>query len=262
MNANLEEVLFKEKKIFSDFQLYINTKKGDLKTLSLNARQKNHESSFNIAPAENGKQEIKGSLVDIGSILSGFLDIHSIEEGTLEVKGGMDPKNYDLKEVQLHIHNFKLKKAPFLAQLLSVASLKGLSDTLNGEGIAFNLLEASLKFSEGNKVYFENARVFGPAMGMTATGLIDMGENRLDIQGTLIPSYGVNSFLGEIPVLGDLLTSRKGEGVFGLTYTMKGELEEVQIFINPLSVLTPGIFRRIFEGERVILKERKTEEQE
>jgi hypothetical protein len=50
-----------------------------------------------------------------------------------------------------------------------------------------------------------------------------------------------------VPILGDILASRKGEGVFGVTYSMKGPLEDPTLTVNPLSVLTPGILRRIFE---------------
>ena len=53
--------------------------------------------------------------------------------------------------------------------------------------------------------------------------------------------------LGAVPVLGDLLVSKQGEGVFGLTYAMKGNIGEPSLIVNPLSVLTPGILRRIFE---------------
>ena len=63
----------------------------------------------------------------------------------------------------------------------------------------------------------------------------------------MVPAYGINSMLGAVPILGDLLASRKGEGVFGVTYSMKGPLADPGLMVNPLSVLTPGILRRIFE---------------
>jgi len=63
----------------------------------------------------------------------------------------------------------------------------------------------------------------------------------------MVPAYGVNGMLGAVPILGDILASRKGEGVFGVTYAMKGNLNEPSLTTNPLSLLTPGILRRIFE---------------
>jgi hypothetical protein len=77
--------------------------------------------------------------------------------------------------------------------------------------------------------------------------MLDRKAEKLDITGTLVPIYGLNNLLSAVPLLGDLLNSRKGEGIFGLTYAMKGNLNEPTVNLNPLSVLTPGIFRRIFE---------------
>ena len=67
------------------------------------------------------------------------------------------------------------------------------------------------------------------------------------LSGTFVPLYGLNSFVSNIPLLGDILTSRKGEGIIGMTYTMEGTFAEPDISVNPLSALTPGILRRIFE---------------
>jgi hypothetical protein len=63
-----------------------------------------------------------------------------------------------------------------------------------------------------------------------------------------VPAFGLNSVLGDIPLLGDVLVSKKGEGVFGVTYSATGDAEHPVISVNPLSMLTPGILRRIFEG--------------
>ncbi len=87
----------------------------------------------------------------------------------------------------------------------------------------------------------------GGSIGMTFAGMVDRKAERVDLTGSLVPLYGLNSLLGSVPILGDLLVSKKGEGVFGLTYAMKGNLNEPVLTVNPLSVLTPGIFRRIFE---------------
>jgi hypothetical protein len=69
----------------------------------------------------------------------------------------------------------------------------------------------------------------------------------MNIDGVLVPSYGLNSFLGNLPILGDLITSRKGEGIFGITYTAQGPADNPRVMVNPLSAVMPGILRRIFE---------------
>ena len=94
---------------------------------------------------------------------------------------------------------------------------------------------------------FRDGRLSGPAIGATFEGTLDRSTDKVGIAGTLVPVYGLNSILGVLPVVGDLLVSKPGEGIFGLTYAMRGDLGEPGIVVNPLSVLTPGIFRRIFE---------------
>ena len=92
------------------------------------------------------------------------------------------------------------------------------------------------------------ARARGRAIGATADGYIDRPKSQIALKGSLVPAYGLNSVLGNIPLLGDVLVSKKGEGVFGVTYSATGNAEQPKIDVNPLSVLTPGILRRIFEG--------------
>jgi hypothetical protein len=117
---------------------------------------------------------------------------------------------------------------------------------LQGDGIS--LTAASIPFSaRGKMVIIREGRAAGSAIGMTFAGTVDRKAERVDLTGSLVPLYGLNSLLGSVPILGDLLVSKQGEGVFGLTYAMKGNLNEPGLTFNPLSVLTPGILRRIFE---------------
>jgi hypothetical protein len=69
----------------------------------------------------------------------------------------------------------------------------------------------------------------------------------VDIYGTIVPAYAINSVLGRIPVLGKLLTGgEKGGGVFAANYSMSGSIDEPKILVNPLSALTPGFLRKVF----------------
>ena len=72
--------------------------------------------------------------------------------------------------------------------------------------------------------------------------------DQIALKGTLAPVYGLNSVLGAIPLLGDVLVSKKGEGIIGMTYSVSGDADQPNLSVNPLAALAPGIFRRIFEG--------------
>jgi hypothetical protein len=145
------------------------------------------------------------------------------------------------------IRNARLTNAPFVTQILSLASLRGLSDTLSGDGVLFTEIVAPIKIGGGRYV-IEGGRASGPALGLTVNGFFAGASRRLELNGVLVPSFGVNSVLGGIPVIGDLVVGRQGEGIFSITYAIAGTLDKAQVTVNPLSAVTPGILRRIFEN--------------
>jgi len=147
----------------------------------------------------------------------------------------------------LNINQFRVVGAPVLAQLLSLGSLQGLADTLNGDGIAFSTLELPF-YAEGGVLGFEAGHAHGSALGITLDGTIDRDEGQTNLTGTLVPAYDINSFLGNVPVLGELFVNRQGEGLIAFTFGVIGPTNDPQIYVNPLSALTPGLLRRIFSG--------------
>ena len=144
------------------------------------------------------------------------------------------------------IDEFRVVDLPVLARLLNIGSLQGIGDLLQGEGIAFNTLEMSFSLSDG-LLGIDSGRAAGPAIGLTVQGVVDQQREVADLRGSIVPAFAVNSALGYVPVVGELLVSRKGEGVFGFTYGVDGPLEDPQLTVNPLSALAPGFLRRLFE---------------
>ncbi|MBL6954893.1 MAG: AsmA-like C-terminal domain-containing protein [Alphaproteobacteria bacterium] len=148
---------------------------------------------------------------------------------------------------QLRADNFRVVKAPVLTRLLTLGSLQGLGDVLNDKGIAFTRLDVPFTL-RGDLLHMERARAVGPALALIASGDYERSNQALQFQGTIVPSYTINSVLGAIPILGNLLIGRKGEGIFAFTYTITGNLEKPNVSVNLLSALAPGFLRRIVEG--------------
>jgi hypothetical protein len=85
-------------------------------------------------------------------------------------------------------------------------------------------------------------------LGLTFDGTFDNAEMAMNVQGTIIPLSGINKIIGNIPLVGNILTGGTGS-LIAATYSMKGKGQDIKTFVNPLSVLTPGVLRRIlFEG--------------
>ncbi|MEP7210497.1 MAG: DUF3971 domain-containing protein [Alphaproteobacteria bacterium] len=150
-------------------------------------------------------------------------------------------------DAKVTMTDVRLRNAPLLAQLLSVASLRGLADVLNGDGVLFTKVESPIVLGEG-RIDLPGLRASGPAMGLTARGWVAPNKSELSLDGVLVPSFGVNSALGGLPIIGDLFVSRQGEGLFAPTYSVRGTFERARVSVNPIAALTPGVLRRIFEN--------------
>jgi hypothetical protein len=147
---------------------------------------------------------------------------------------------------RLTITDFNMVNQPFLSRLFSAVSFTGVADLLGGNGISVDKLD--VPFTSKNSVISIKDGVVSGTVGGTADGYIDRPKNLVALKGSLVPAYGLNSLISNIPVIGDILASKKGEGIIGVTYSATGNADQPNISTNPLSALTPGILRRIFEG--------------
>jgi hypothetical protein len=100
--------------------------------------------------------------------------------------------------------------------------------------------------TDRNFVRIGDSLIHGSELGASAQGVIRKQDGALDIGGTVIPAYSFNSAIGQFPIIGDLLTGGKGQGVFGMNYALRGTMAAPRLVVNPVSALAPGIFRHIF----------------
>lgn len=196
--------------------------------------------------ADDGTARVTLGADDAGALIHTFFDTDTLIGGRLELDGVLRGPG-ETTDYNIRIEGARLREAPFLTQILSLASLRGLTDTLGGEGVLFSQIDLPIRTRDGRYV-IDGGRASGPALGLTVNGWVEPDEGGISIDGVLVPSFGVNSALGGIPIIGDLFVSREGEGVFSLTYSVRGELSRAQVAVNPLSAITPGVLRRIFEN--------------
>lgn len=203
-----------------------------------------------FAPAGDGSgvRLLSAQGSDAGALLEAFAGFDNAHGGVMSLTGQAPPLGQPGPLTgSLEVGAFALDQMPLLARILAAGSLEGIGSLFSGQGLVFERLESDYIWNEG-VLQMNDARVAGPALGVTWTGVVDTGERRMALDGTLLPSYGMNSVLGELPVVGGLLTSRRGEGVIGVTFSVQGPFEATRVSANPLSALAPGVFRRIFEG--------------
>ncbi|MGC1495629.1 MAG: DUF3971 domain-containing protein [Sulfitobacter sp.] len=133
----------------------------------------------------------------------------------------------------------RIKDAPGIAALLNAVSVVGLVNELNGDGIYFDTVEADFRLT-ANQLTLTKGSAVGASMGLSMEGVYALQSGLINMQGVISPVYLLNG-------IGSILT-RKGEGLFGFNYALKGPAKSPSVSVNPLSALTPGMFREIFRA--------------
>ena len=255
ISAKLDRLVMRDGVALAPFALDISGIADRPSSMTLAATlPKNGSLTGSITPSDAGRHFTLAT-DDMGTLTRGLFGFDSMRGGKLTFDATLtgkadqppvpDAPDFQGKGV---LKDFRILDQPFLARVFTAGSLGGLSNLLQGQGIAVDTLE--LPFSSRNGVIsIHDARATGPAIGISGDGYIDRPKNDIALKGTLVPLYDINSMLGNIPLIGDVLTSKQGEGVFGMSYSISGNADEPQISINPLSVLAPGILRRMFEGK-------------
>jgi len=146
----------------------------------------------------------------------------------------------------LIIDNFKVKEVPVFAKLLSLASLQGIADLLTGEGIRFTDFEMIYSSQKGLTT-IEEMYAIGPAISILMDGYIT-SKKLVSLRGTLVPATTINRSIASIPLLGKILIGDKtGEGVFGVSFKIKGPPKNLSTTVNPIKTLTPRFITRTLE---------------
>ncbi len=188
-----------------------------------------------LAPVRGGTA-IRVNAADAGAVLRSAKVFQKSRDGTLDLI--LQPRGpageYDGK---LTIKDTRVRGTPVLAELLSAISVVGILDLLNGDGLVFSQVDADFRLTRG-AVQIKKGSAIGPSLGISMAGLYTTRDNRMDMQGVISPVYLLNG-------IGSVLT-RKGEGLFGFNYRMIGNANDPKVQVNPLSILTPGMFREIF----------------
>ena len=150
---------------------------------------------------------------------------------------------------KLKIENFKIINAPGVIKLLSLADLGGLADLAEGEGLSFDILEINMEKNK-NLLKLNEILALGPSLSVLMEGY--QNENGLtSLRGTIVPAKTFNKMISKIPVIGNIVIPKEvGEGLFGISFKMKGPKGNIQTTINPIKTLTPRFIQKIVERNK------------
>ena len=197
----------------------------------------------------NGRSQINGTVVpdrngtavritsqDAGRVMGAARLIRSARGGdlTLSLRPRAADGQYD---GVLAITETRVQNAPALANLLSAVSIVGLMDQMANQGVLFSNVDAKFVLTPDVIAVTESSAT-GPSLGISMDGTYRPGTSQMDMQGVFSPLYLLNG-------IGSIFT-RRGEGLIGFNFTLAGDPSSPQVSVNPLSALTPGMFRDIF----------------
>jgi hypothetical protein len=246
VTLNFDHAVLADKVEVNNLRTSARVAKGDLRQLEVRSDIA-PKGALRIDITPDGKhRKLAMDSTDAGLVLR-FLGIGDTKGGAFQLAGDfLDDQAGEPLKARAVITDFTITDAPLLARLIAVGSLTGVANLLTGEGISFSRAEIPFTLT-GDVLKLEGARARGSALGITAEGTVNTADKKLSISGSLVPVYFLNSLLGNIPLIGPLLESRKGEGVFGLTYRIRGAYENPDVLVNPVSLFAPGFLRRLFE---------------
>lgn len=225
-----------------------------LEQVNLDALAAGKPMALHYSPGPKG-HSLRFEAEDAGTALSTLGFTNSILGGKLKIVGSPRVVGGSRDMVgSAVLTDFTMKDAPVVAKLLNAISLIGVLQMLGGEGLSFKKARVDFIWTdEGQPKQKKNVRLLtlkngstaGASLGLTFEGNIDNWNNTYDLKGTLVPASEISKLLNVVPIIGTLLTAG-GEGILAATYTIKGPKETPAVFVNPLSVLAPGILRKMF----------------
>ncbi|MDF0601408.1 AsmA-like C-terminal region-containing protein [Psychromarinibacter sp. C21-152] len=139
----------------------------------------------------------------------------------------------------LRVRNTRIVRAPAITELLSAISIVGLIDQMNSGGITMSEVDARFQLSPERLTLLQSSGV-GPSLGISLDGVYNLTSGEMNMQGVVSPVYFLNA-VGQV-------FSRRGEGLFGFSFRIRGQADNPSVSVNPLSILTPGMFRNIFRS--------------
>ena len=239
LDMKLGAVLGHNGEALRSVELKMSRRNGEIRSLGLMAKLgRNGVLTGELRGRAGARQVVQFESSDAGALFR-FSDVYSRMNGG-QITTVMDAPT-SANPVQLgtvSVRNFAVHDE---SQLERAAG----NQAPRNNNMAFSGLKVDFTRSPG-RIALRDGVVRGPVLGGTIDGIIDYADDEVHLRGTLIPLYGANNLLGQLPIVGLFLGGEK-EGLVGVTYEVVGKPAGPVLHVNPLSALAPGLLRKVFE---------------
>ncbi len=228
---------------------------GNLQRFRMNGQFANAKGlEVTIAPDGTGQRPIQVLSDDAGATLRAVNLYTRSHNGTLKLTAVLGkPGSGEVKNGRLGIRKFVVRNEPVLRELGSTTQrTNGNGNNTPSDDTRFDVLKLKFSIDPTYMRITDEAIIHGPSIGSTVRGSVRRDNGRIKIAGTLSPAYALNSAIGNVPILGQVLLGGEGQGLIGVTFAVTGTFARPRVTINPVSALAPGFLRRFLEiGEDI-----------
>tara|TARA_B100001175_G_scaffold241046_1_gene207374 strand:- start:717 stop:2921 length:2205 start_codon:yes stop_codon:yes gene_type:complete len=240
----IKEINLDDKNSVNNLNGNLEIKNNKIFDLNLNSNFNNNEKLFVSIKTQKDHSVVTTFYSDRAEpFVKKYKFIKGFEGGNLDFSS---KKINNVSKSKLIIDNFKVQEVPVLAKLLTLASLQGIADLLTGEGVRFTDFEMIYSNKEGLTT-IDEIYAIGPAISIMMEGYVE-SKKLVSLRGTLVPATTINRTISSIPLLGNLLVGKKvGEGVFGVSFKIKGPPKNLKTRVNPIKTLTPRFITRTLD---------------
>lgn len=245
VNYEIGELRVNEGQYFRTVKGFADQSRDGATTLRVNGDlQGGGRVRFEYMRDEQGKGSVRLRARDAGRFLrdAGIFDDGS--GGDLLIRGDIGGGDAFAVNGRVVVRDLVIHDDAKLEQMLEGADLADLKQSMREDGIYFSSIRAPFRYAD-DRVVLSDAVAKSSSIGVNVSGAYHVGREEMDFDGVFTPLYALNSALGGIPLLGDILTGGKGQGLFAFNFAVRGNAKNPKVSVNPLSVLTPGIFRKI-----------------
>ncbi len=227
-------------------EMKMSRRNGEVRSLGLSAKIGRSGTLTGDLRGRQGGASVARQVVDLETTDAGalfrFTDVYSrMNGGQMQTVMDAPSASNPTQLGTVTVRNFSVHDESQLEQAVA----QGAPQPQRSNNMDFSSMKVDFTRAQG-RLSLRDGVVRGPVLGGTIDGMIDYGRDEVHLRGTLVPLYGANNLLGQIPVVGLFLGGDK-EGVFGVTYEVVGKPGTPILNVNPLSALAPGLLRKVFE---------------
>jgi hypothetical protein len=226
------------------------TRNGNLTSLDARGTLDGGAPLVAMLDKSSGSRRLVVTSSDAGQVMKLVNFYPNMQGGHMRLDVALDGSGPAEKTGVLMVDNFRVLGDPIVMEVVSSADAGhpaiGGNQHVVREVFDFTRMRAPFSVGYGQFV-LQESYLKGPLLGATLRGKVDFRTKYVNIGGTYIPLQGLNGALGDIPVLGQILSGTQGEGILGMTFAVQGPTSSPQVIVNPFSLVAPGIFRDIFQ---------------